>query len=85
MATPTSACFSAGASLTPSPVMDTTCPDGLHGADKAQLVLGTRAGKDIDAAALGLKSIIIDFFDLRARDIDLPPPRCRASWRYWLP
>jgi hypothetical protein len=40
IATPTSARFSAGASLTPSPVMATTAPVGLQRLDQAQLVLG---------------------------------------------
>ena len=40
---------------------------GLHGANKAQLVLGTGPRKDIDAAALGLKGIVVDFLDLADR------------------
>ena len=48
MATPMSACLSAGASLTPSPVTATICPRGFGGAlDRhAQLVLGRHAGED---------------------------------------
>ena len=40
MATPTSAHFSAGASLTPSPVMATTCPEAIKLATMATLSLG---------------------------------------------
>ena len=40
MATPMSACLSAGASLTPSPVIATTSPRRLERAHEPQLVLG---------------------------------------------
>ncbi len=43
MATPMSADFSAGASLTPSPVIATTCAVGLQRVDDAQLVRGRDA------------------------------------------
>ena len=45
MATPMSAAFSAGASLTPSPVMATTWPRALQRLDDAHLVLGRHAGE----------------------------------------
>ena len=46
MATPMSAFFSAGASLTPSPVIATTAPFALQRLDDAQLVLGIDARVD---------------------------------------
>ena len=46
MATPMSARRSAGASLTPSPVMATTAPRRAPGVDDAQLLLGVRARVD---------------------------------------
>ena len=45
MAMPMSACFSAGASLTPSPVMATTSPRRLERLDDPQLVLRARRGR----------------------------------------
>ena len=48
MAMPTSARFSAGASLTPSPVIATTCSCGLQRLDQPQLVLGRGAGEHVD-------------------------------------
>jgi hypothetical protein len=48
MAMPMSACFSAGASFTPSPVIATNSPLLLQGLHDAQLVLGGDAGIDAD-------------------------------------
>ena len=48
MATPMSACFRAGASLTPSPVMATRAPLLLPGADDADLMLRGHPGIDGD-------------------------------------
>ena len=50
IATPMSAAFSAGASLTPSPVIATMLPSRLQRVDDAQLVLGRDAGVDRDVA-----------------------------------
>ena len=46
IATPMSAGCSAGASLTPSPVMATTCPRACSACDQPQLLLGRDAGED---------------------------------------
>ena len=43
---PMSACFSAGASLTPSPVMATTSPSPRRTLRKAELLLRVDAGED---------------------------------------
>lgn len=32
-------------------------------------MLGARAGEDVDAAALGLKGLVVDFLDLAAGDV----------------
>ena len=54
MATPTSACASAGASLVPSPVMATRKPPCLLLADERHLVLGRGLGEEVvDAGLLG--------------------------------
>ena len=53
MATATSACASAGASLVPSPVMATRWPFGLILADQLQLGLGRGFGQKIVDAGLG--------------------------------
>ena len=50
IATPMSACLSAGASFTPSPVIATTWPSRLQRADQPQLVLGRDAGEHVVAA-----------------------------------
>ena len=47
MATPTSACASAGASFVPSPVMATRLPFGLLSADQRELVLRRRLGQEV--------------------------------------
>ena len=47
MAMPMWAAFSAGASLTPSPVMATTSRFAFERVDDAQLLLGNHAGKDL--------------------------------------
>ena len=49
IAMPMSARFSAGASLTPSPVIATTWPSPLERVDEADLVLGRDARDDADA------------------------------------
>ena len=48
MAMPMWAALSAGASLTPSPVMATISPVGLERVDDAQLLLRHDAGEDLD-------------------------------------
>ena len=54
IATPTSACASAGASLVPSPVMATRWPPCLLLADERELVFGRGLGEEvIDARFLG--------------------------------
>ena len=54
MATPTSACASAGASFVPSPVIATRFPPCLLAADQRHLVLGRRLGEEVvDAGLLG--------------------------------
>ena len=47
MATPTSACASAGASLVPSPVMATSRPPRCSRLDQVHLVLGRRLGEEV--------------------------------------
>ena len=47
IATPMSACFRAGASLTPSPVMATISPVALQRLDDAELVLGAMRAKTL--------------------------------------
>ena len=53
IATPMSAGVSAGASLTPSPVIATTLPCCLSRLDQAHLVLGGDPGDDADPVELG--------------------------------
>ena len=53
IATPTSACASAGASLVPSPVMATRCPRRLLGPQKTQLVFGRGLGEEVIDPGLG--------------------------------
>ena len=53
IATPTSACASAGASLVPSPVIATSLPAGLLAADQRHLVFGRRLGEEVVDAGLG--------------------------------
>ena len=53
IATATSACASAGASLVPSPVMATRRPCGLMLADQLELRLGRRLGEKVIDAGLG--------------------------------
>ena len=53
MATPTSACASAGASFVPSPVIATSRPAGLLAPDQRHLVLGRRFGEEVVHARLG--------------------------------
>ena len=53
IATPMSAVLSAGASLTPSPVIATTLPFSLQQPDEADLVLGRDPGDDADLVELG--------------------------------
>ena len=52
IATPTSACASAGASLVPSPVIATSFPSRLLPADEIHLVLGRGLGKKVVHAGL---------------------------------
>ena len=47
IATPMFACFSAGASFTPSPVIATTWPFACSARTRPQLVLGGDAGEDV--------------------------------------
>ena len=60
IATPMSACFSAGASLTPSPVIATEWPLRLQRLDDAQLVLGRDAGVDLDRLDLARERVVVD-------------------------
>ena len=53
MATPTSACASAGASLVPSPVIATRWPGRLLLADAGELHLRGRLGEEVVDAGLG--------------------------------
>ena len=54
MATPTSACASAGASLVPSPVIATSLPPCLLALDQRHLVLGLGLGEEVvDAGLVG--------------------------------
>ena len=55
IAMPMSAFFSAGASLTPSPVIATTWPVLLQRGDHAQLVRGRDAGIDLDVLHVALE------------------------------
>ena len=53
IATATSACASAGASLVPSPVIATSRPPRLVLADQLELRLGRRLGEEVVDAGLG--------------------------------
>ena len=53
IAMPMSACWSAGASLTPSPVMLDDVALALEDVDEANLLLGRHAGDDADLVDLG--------------------------------
>ena len=53
IATPTSACASAGASLVPSPVIATMCPPRCSRRMSAIFVLGRRLGQEVVDAGLG--------------------------------
>jgi hypothetical protein len=55
IATPTSARFNAGASLTPSSVIANTCPSACSAVTRRNLFSGLVAGKDIDVADGRLK------------------------------
>ena len=67
IATPTSACASAGASLVPSPVIATSLPSRLLALDQVHLVLRLRfrqevvhaASRAMAAAVSGLSPVII--------------------------
>ncbi len=53
IATPTSACASAGASLVPSPVIATSLPSRLLALDQRHLVFGRRLGEEVVDARFG--------------------------------
>ena len=68
IAMPMSARFSAGASLTPSPVIATTCTSPLERVDEPHLVLGRDARDDADAVDRGQRLVVAHRGPLRAGD-----------------
>ena len=68
IATPMSAVLSAGASLTPSPVMATTLPARLEDVDQPHLVLGGDTRDDADLVDLRLRLLVAERGELRAGD-----------------
>ena len=77
IATPMSARLSAGASLTPSPVIATTCPFFLQRLDEADLVLRCDAGDDADLVDLLVELLVAQRLELRARERPALDPELR--------
>jgi hypothetical protein len=70
MAMPMSACFSAGASLTPSPVIATTSPLACSALHQAQLLLRIDTREDVDLLDYSAQALVV-----QSREID-PGERC---------
>ena len=68
IAMPTSAAFSAGASLTPSPVIATTSPSALQQLHQAQLLLGLESRAQVDMRRRSRSAASSSAVDLRAGD-----------------
>ena len=81
IATPMSAAFSAGASLTPSPVIATTAPVALQRANDLQLVFGADARVDGDGSNRRVNRAVAHLFAVRAPVTARPSRPARAPGR----